>query len=156
MADARIIQVIDAMVSRIAAAWTSREGDDGVSREYLAPLNLASLAGRKVWLFPVHYTDGVASRGENLTDYTIAAIIAERYTGSEPEPPKEWIDERVAFVEQVVYGGCDFGDSVAALVPGTGREVYTQTMDAPVYDVEQLSKKQIFWAELELGLQEVN
>lgn len=155
MADARIIEVIDAIISRVDAAWTGKATGDAVSRVYLAPLDLASLTGRKVWFFPVRYSDAVASRGENETTYTIAAIVAERYTGGEAEPPRSWIDTRAAFVEQQVYQQCDFGDSVALLVPGTGREVWTDSADTPVYDVEFLSKKQTFWAELEFTLKEI-
>ncbi len=156
MADARIIEVIDAMVSRVNAAWTGKGTGDEVSRVYLAPLNLASLTGRKVWFFPVRYSDGTADRGENETTYNVAAIIAERYTGNESEPPKSWVDTRVAFAEQQVYTQCDFGDSVGFLVPGAGRQVWTEAIDATAaYDVEFLSKKQVFWCEFEFSLREI-
>lgn len=156
MADARIVEVIDAVVSRVDAAWTGKGANDSVSRVYLAPLSLASLTGRKVWFFPVRYGDDTADRGENLTTYTVAAIIAERYEGGEAEPPQEWIDERLAFVEQQVYTECDFGDSVDFLSLDTSRRAWTETIDvAAAYDVELLSKKQVFWCEIEFGLREV-
>jgi hypothetical protein len=151
--DARIIAVCDAIVTRLQTVLSPAAPDE-VARKYLAPVKAETLRGRKVYVFPVRYSDAPASRAENLTDYTVAVLVVERYEDA-GEPTDEWIDERVNFAESV-YHALDFGGGEDLLAVESTREVWCETADAPVYDVEMLSTKKLFWAELEFLFREIN
>lgn len=150
----RIAEVCDAIVAGIAASWSPPAGS-GVERVYLAPVNAESISGRRVYVFPARYTDEPADRGEQLTGYTIAVLVAERFTDP-GQPTVAWVDERVEFVESEIYDLVgNYGSNVPFLeVTGHGK-IWAETADATVYDPEMLATKKLFWAELEFTLREI-
>jgi hypothetical protein len=151
---ARILDVCDSLVAAIAAEWNPT-APDGVERGYVSPIKVGELLGRRVYVFPLRYSDSPASRTENLTDYGVGVVVAERYADS-GVPGKDWADERVTFVEEVVYSALDFGGDKDVLVVGAHKGLWTETADVTVYDPVALNKDHLFWSELAFGFNEVN
>lgn len=59
-----------------------------------------SFTGRRLYVFgsrEVH--EGAADRGDDDNRYAVTVIVFERYVGDEKEPPTDWLDDRVAWVE---------------------------------------------------------
>lgn len=161
MDDARLTEVCDGLAAAIKVVW-SPSGDDEVRRAYLTPVKADRIKGRKVLVFPVSYADEPATRGEQLTTYRVSMIVVERLAEAvDPasNEARDWLDERVAFVEQTVYGTvADYGaDSETDFLRLTGHgPISTQAADVPVaYDPEMLVKK-LFWCELEFEFREIN
>lgn len=149
MPDAKCIQLADAAAQRISAAWNPVAPNE-ILRDYVIPAKVDAIVGRKVWIWPVaHATQGPATRAADIEEHQIALVIAERYTGTEPRPPKAWIDERVNFVEQSIW---DLLSDVRNqfLV----ENVWPQSGEILVFDWTMLNKLQTFWSEIELTFRE--
>lgn len=111
--NAQVIQVADACAAAIRAAWDASvdhaplAAPDGVERVYETPIAdpefLEAFAGRQVWVFPVEYGRTAMSRSQDNRRPVICVIVAERYADGPAPVPTEWLDERVAFVEEVVF-----------------------------------------------------
>ena len=129
---ARILDVCDALVAAIQAAW-SPASPDGVERGYVSKIKVGELTGRRVYVFPLRYSDSPASRSENLTDYSVGVVVVERYRDA-GVPDKDWTDERVTFVEEVVYSALDFGGDEDVLVVAGHKGLWTESADVTVYD----------------------
>lgn len=107
---AQIISVAEACAAAVLAAWqasgTPPAPADGVARVYEVPLAdpeyAENLQGRQVWVFPAEYGRQAFTRGTDNRRPRIAVVVAERYTAQAPVPTA-WLDERVAFVESVVF-----------------------------------------------------
>jgi hypothetical protein len=162
MPDAKVVSLCDELVAKVDAAWTDRGDADGVSREYVAPVNLdkpADLAGRRVYVFPVSFRDGAADRGEDFRTYAVEVWVAERYPDAlavYSAEARDWFDERVAFVEQVVYDTLDFGRRTkTGLLRFGGRQVMTDEAEVKVYEWEWASRNSLFLSSLELTLREL-
>jgi len=144
-----VLEVADAVVDKINTAWAP-VGNDSVSREYLTPIEVENIIGRKVYVFAADYSDEWETRSENLSSYTIALIVAERCQDA-GQPSKTWLDERVKFVNEKVW---DVLSDVR-----TGRlldnTVWPQTAEVLVYDVPLLNEKKLFWSEIEISYREV-
>lgn len=68
------------------------------------PDKATRFTGRRVYVFGATQRQvGPADRGFDINEYGIAVIVLELYTGDEAEVPDEWVDERLAWVEQEVY-----------------------------------------------------
>lgn len=147
----RIVEVCDAVVAVIAAAWTPT-APDAVSREYDADIDSKKLTGRKVYVFPASYTNPEpASRSEDINDYAVAVMVVERY---DPEQqgriPNSWVDDRIAFVTDKVYGPLSDARSVTLL-----GELYPFTAEVdPVYDVDELRSRKLFLSVVNLTFRE--
>lgn len=109
----QIVQVADACVAVVQRTWEALTAPlgppapyDGVSRVYEVPIADPEFAeqfqGRQVWVFPAEYGRQAFTRGQDNRRPKIAVVIAERYTAQGPVPA-QWIDDRVAFVEQAVF-----------------------------------------------------
>lgn len=164
MTDARIISLCDQLVTALNTAWTSKAGDDRVSRAYVAPVALdrsQPFAGRRVYLFPVSYQDEPATRDEDSRAYTVAAWVVERFPDDLPidsDDATTWFDERVLFTEQTVYDSLDFGRDDAnkpGLLVFDSRRVWTESARVGVYDWERMTGLQLFMAELEFTFREL-
>jgi hypothetical protein len=161
---ARINEVADAVVTAVLAAWNASIAPETVTapdecvRTYLVPADLGTLTGRKVWVTPARFADENASRAENLGQYTVAVVVAERYESAGP-PPRAWLDERVAFVELLYDLLGSYGNRRASgwLSVGTpARRHFTESAAVgEVYAFEYLSSDHVFWAELEFEFREV-
>lgn len=153
----RLTEVADAIAAEIETAWEP-VAPDSVARCYRDTTNLATVTGRQVRVFPLAISDENASRGENLTTYGITVVVVERYTAADGagEPSVEWVDERIGWVEDVVYdtlANYGVGDTPYLAVTGHGR-IFTETSDWAVCQVDYLGTK-LFWSELEFTFREV-
>ena len=148
MATANILTLADAIVSAINTAWTGKGANDSVSRVYLAPVSvddLDSLTGRKVYVFPGPYDNGLANRGEDEWTYTLGILIVERYTDA-GDPTTAWIDDRVDFVEGTVGETIDYNGRT--LLSISSRRIWTESIEVETYNLESLNQKKIFWSVL--------
>jgi len=155
---AQITTLCDALVTQVLAAWntsispSSVSSPDSVSWEFLAEIDSDTLTGRKVFLFPgPDYSNGPATRGEDEWVYAVAALVVERYTDA-GTPTKDWIKERVEFVQDIVSGSLDF---VRSYLDISGREIWTQENTVTVYDPEKLEKQKLFWSEVKFEFREI-
>jgi hypothetical protein len=112
-----------------------------VTRNYLAPVNVNTLTGRYVFVFPLKYSNGPATRGEDEWVYGVQVTCVEKYN-SRGEPTKAWVDDLVSFVQQKISDRCDFVRTLFTF--GTTRELFTQTNEVNVYDEAALSQEKLF------------
>ncbi len=112
-----------------------------VTRNYLAPVNVNTLTGRYVFVFPLKYSNGPATRGEDEWVYGVQVTCVEKYT-ARGEPTKAWVDDLVDFVQQKISDRCDFVRTLFTF--GTTRELFTQTNEVNVYDEAALSQEKLF------------
>lgn len=106
----RLIQVCDAAAARLRLLW-SPAPPAAVARAYLP--NLAEgpkgrwPEGRQVYVFPVGLAQverlARAGPGADLRGYTVAFVVAEKYDQA-GQPPDAWVDERVEWLERVIFG----------------------------------------------------
>lgn len=154
MPSAPILTLCDALVGAIREAWQPGEPDN-VERVYIAPVtadDLPTLLGRRVYVFPGRYTDEPATRGEDLSTYSVGVLIVERIL--EPGPPtNQWMDDRVDFVEGTIADALDY-DGRSLLRIGT-REIWTESIDTETFNLEMLNQANLFWSELEVVLKEI-
>jgi hypothetical protein len=153
---AQILDVADGMVSAVLAAWQASENpptvNDSVTREYVADVDLETMVGRRVYFFPVSYLNNPATRLDDEWSYSITGLVMERYTGP-GSPPKDWIDERVLFVQNVVSGAVDFVHGDLLPLPGRGVS-FTNLNNVAVFDADKLNTQKTFWSEITLELRE--
>lgn len=96
-----IIQIADAVVTKIAAFWTPT-GSDQVRRTYTPGINLKALpAGRdvQVWFEEWGQAD-IATRVEDRNSYVIWVAVYEVYTTAD-DVTNAWVDARVEFVKDL-------------------------------------------------------
>lgn len=106
--------------------------------------------GRRVYVFgSAERQEGPATRGEDYNDYTITIIILERYDGSEPIPPDDWIEEREAWVESQVYDR--LGDARAEGDDEVVPDAIAQSQEwAQVYSIDYLRQLKLFRSEVNI------
>lgn len=159
---ARIIDLCDALVTKITAAWPGGlTAPDEAKRAYVAPLPLdraTPVTGRRVWVFPAPYEDEAATRGEKNRAFELSVIVAERYAvqaAAESDEARAWFDARVEFVE-VVYDALDFGQRTRNGLLAVGdRRLWTQSSRCETYDGEHLAGKKLFVSSIDLTLREI-
>lgn len=136
----RVLDVCDACVTAISAAW-SPAGNDSVSRVYEVDLDAATLTGRKVYCFPA----GSAwlepgTRAGDLHDEKVQVVVVERYPDA-GAVPTAWLDTRVAFVQDSVLDLLDDSRSSPGPVPGYWCQ--ESSVDV-VFDLEELVQRKLF------------
>ncbi len=150
---ARVLAACDDVVTAIRETWEP-SGVDSVERAYFSGVtekDLASLTGRKVYVFPASYDDSPIDRGNDEWIHEIGIVVVERYADG-GKPSVAWMDERVLFVEQTVRTSIDFDGREGSL----GGRLTTQT--APVTDVFEVAafhETRAFWSEIQLELREI-
>lgn len=152
MATSRDLTLIDKLVTEIETAWVPQEPDQ-VTREYLANISekdLHQLLGRRVHLFPMAYETQDDNRSENRYGYRVGVIVVERFEDADKatsERVKEWLDERLDFVETQLIDGLDYGGG-GLLVLGA-RRFWTESIEIPQrYDIDLLVEKKLFRCDL--------
>lgn len=115
--------------------------DATVSRVYIAPVDVDTLTGRKIFVFPLKYSNGPATRGEDEWVYGVQVTCVEKYNTA-GNPTNEWIDTRVDFVQAKISDRCDFVRTLFTFA--TSRELFTQTNEVNVYDEALLSQEKLF------------
>lgn len=141
---ARECDLGDAIVTYLQSLWTTRSDPDAVQRVWVANIGLnpddpqTLVEGRQIFVIPVSQsTPERMSRAELDNLYTFVILTAERYTdktgGYSGDPPNDWIDERVAFVEQTVY--YPLGDPSLVLSGSVVKSAWPARTERPVIDV---------------------
>lgn len=137
---ARVLDVCDACVAAIAAAW-SPAGDDSVSRVYEVDIDAATLAGRKVYVFPAGMAwVELGTRLGDVHDEKVTVVVVERY-GEAGAVPAAWLDSRVEFVQDAILDVLD--DPRGQPVPGYWSQ---ESAVEVVYDLEELVQRKLFWS----------
>ena len=139
-----ILTVADVIATRITSGL---DGGDTttVSRVYNAPTNIDTVSGRKVYVFPVGYSNSPANRAEDSQVYVIHVTILERYTTA-GDPTNAWLDARVDFVSEHVVERCDFVREL--LTFETTRRLYTISSEVTVYDIDYLTTNKLFLSDV--------
>jgi hypothetical protein len=148
--EARVIEFCDAVVAAILASWVP-VSPNAVSSEYEPDFDIATITGRKVYVFPAGYGQaGTVTRGEDENEYRVSVIIMERYT-DEGAVPKAWLNARVLWVQNSLY--VPLTDARAASILG---ESWPETGDVTtVYDLDVLRDYKVFLSEIEIAYREI-
>lgn len=146
MAGTGITAVKNALVARIAAWWTPADPDlvTGAGR---IDEDIAQSVGRKVYVFRSARVDETADRGEDQHDYVLVIWVLERFTDA-GDPPEEWIDARVSWVESLFeFLGDARAERLLAAEGEPESGLWNQAADlTTVYDVEDLTELKAFSA----------
>ncbi len=141
---ARIVEVRDAVVERIAAWWEPAAPDEVIG-PWEIDLDTRELKGRRVQVFPSTYAGGPVSRLSDQNDYSIVIVVAELYPDDGPIGAR-WIDGLVGWCEQLLN---EIGSVRAARLlavegqPDSG--LWPETAECTtVYDLEELTERKLF------------
>jgi hypothetical protein len=137
---AEIITVCEAIKTWIADGLDA-PGDATVSRVYIAPVNVDTLTTRQIFVFPLKYSNGPATRGEDEWVYGVQVTCVEKYTTA-GNPTNTWLDNLVEFVQHKISDRCDFVRELFTFA--STRELFTQTNEVTVYDEALLSQEKLF------------
>lgn len=152
-----VLSVADACVERVKAGWDAAKPEASVERvyEFLVPdirKGLASLEGRCVFFFPAGYGEpGIASRGEDVCNAVVSALVIERYPYYERPVPRDWLDERVRWAKAKVFDAlCD--PRLPRLLSSPGKPDTTGVIPIEpqcdlVFDLIELTNHAAFWGE---------
>lgn len=149
--DARIVQACDMVAAAIQAALPVGDGTT-VTRAYLPTVNLETITGRHLIVYPLAYTQAdVLTRTEDVEEHLVGVLVAEKYTAAEDVAgtgaPRDWIDERVKFVQDYVYdlvGTARVGDMTPEVL---AESAWPETAEvAAVYDDAVLAQHKVFWS----------
>lgn len=149
MAVARVLTLIDALISEIRTAWGPSEPDT-ISREYIGPVNdqeLENLIGRHIYAFPGRYDNSPDTRGHDDWVHEVSFIIIERFTDTGDAALNSWMDDRIDFVQTKVVNSIDFDRTKLAI--GSTRNVMTTALDIDVYDLDLLNRLKIFRSQVD-------
>lgn len=149
---ARVLDAADAAVALVLAGWSDKGEADGVTRVYAPPVNLTEdsdspIAGRQVFVFPGPYDAAQLDRADQWRRYTLRVLVVERYTAGAGGPPTAWVDERVGFVQTVVFD--PLADQSLVLVGEMTPDPEADDAHAAVdtlYDVDVLLNHKTFWS----------
>lgn len=166
MADlARVLDACDAVAADIRAVW-SPTAPNAVRRAYAPRIGFSGdhknslLVGRQVYAFPAAWgSPEGASRGELFHEYTVAVVVAERYTvdGQVPQGPvpDEWVDERVLFVEQHFNRLKDPTRAVTGVRVQLFRHPEIEATVDEVYNLDDLLEHKAFWSRFTVTFLEI-
>ncbi len=155
---ARVIEVADAAVAVIQAAWAPT-APDLVKRVYGAEFGLTKgyeplLEGRRLMIYPANYSHpALETRSKYKKEFVLTAVGVERYTGTEAYPPDSWMDERVEWFEQQVFLPLRNQQLVLldSLIPSLEQPA---TVDE-VYDIAKYFETKTFWSTATFAFQEI-
>lgn len=153
MADARLVEVAEAVRAEIAAGpFDDPAGMEPASVERVWGMDFEAdrAAGLRVHVVPVGYSQPeTATRAEVTWEYTVGVVVTDRYSEA-GQPPKEWVDERVRWVLKNVWervGDARHFDAVAGAWPESG--------EVSAFDPEFLRELKLFWSEVTVAIREV-
>lgn len=155
MPEAKIIDVCEAIVTALAAAWVPVEPDT-CEFDFIAPVSiddLDSFLGRKVTVFPGPQEDDGENRGEDKLDMTIGVLAVERYTDA-GDPSKAWMKERLYWMENTIKGTIK-NYRRTPLVIGARRIRLQGPIAIETFELRARNESKIFWSELEFKMIEV-
>jgi hypothetical protein len=149
---AEIINICEEIREWIEAGLNA-PGDATVSREYIGPVSVDSITGRKVFVMPLSYLNNPADRGEDEWVYGVQVTVIEKYT-DRGDPTKAWIDERVLFVQQKVSDRCDFVRTMLVFGTNNERRLLTYANEVAVYDEALLVQNKLFKSDVTFEFRE--
>lgn len=151
---ARIVEVRNGVVARVAAWWEPAAPDE-VSAPWDLDLDTGKMKGRKVQVFPSTYTGGPVTRGQDQDDYTLVVLVAEVFEPSGDIPP-EWVDERVAWCESLLdLLGDPRAERLLAVDGAPDSGLWPETAECTtVYDLEELTERKLFLSVLTITYRE--
>ena len=167
---AAILDVCDGLVDDLRESWETVTGTapiypSEVKRMYIGPVGLDKLLGRKVWVFPASYSAENITRGPvddeatKQNDFRIEVVVVERYTESDAidsDAARGWIDERVTFVQDAIFGRINNYGKPDLLVASGRSPIFCESFEAvDVYDAERLDVHKVFWSRMEFLLREI-
>lgn len=131
-----------------------------VTREYEVTHDMGTMVGRKVEIFPLTYNPVEAVDRESSTyDFRYSFVIIERWNAKGGQVPKAWMDERVSFVEELIFNPLDpTGKNTAQLlfVVVDGEKYYPVEVEVTsVFDFDILRKHKVFWSEVEVAFRKI-
>lgn len=146
---ARIVEVRNAIVTKVGNAWVSRGSiDDAVTGPWRLDIDTKKLKGRQVFVFPSTYTGNPANRAQDQNEYTLVLLVAEVYRGTPAgDPPDAWIDERVLFCEWLANDvlGNPRAERLLAVEGESESGLWPESVEVTtVYDVEELAERKLF------------
>jgi hypothetical protein len=152
------LTLCDALVTYLTAQWGPKAPSE-VRREYIRRVDFSTVKGRLVLIFPAGYTNVPAERGNDFYTHSVQVAVFERYTDAADDTvtvPKEWVDERVDFVNTFIAEGFDFThDTTYGGLAPFNRNLQTLSTDVPeICDTESLNQKE-FWCEVTCVFQEL-
>lgn len=159
--DARLLQLCDAAAALILTGWnasaTPATGDDAVQRVWsptisFTPDSPEPISGRQVFAFPGQYAATNLTRSEQLRDYRFRVLVVEQYSDAEGDPPKEWIDARVNFCEQVVFN--PLVNPALFLLDSFFPALEEQATVDVLVDSDMLQQNKAFWSLMTFPFQE--
>lgn len=139
MAATGITAVKDALVARIDAAWGPPAGSE-VSGKGRIDFDAGTLTGRRVVVFRAGRQDAPVTREADQYDYAFAVWVVERYA-DQGDPPEDWIDERVAWVEWLLTVIGSPRDPAGNPLPGMWPQ---EAAIEELYDVDDLTEHKVF------------
>ncbi|MDY3555306.1 hypothetical protein R5W24_004447 [Gemmata sp. JC717] len=150
------LTLCEQLVAALAAAWQP-EAPSGVEWAFYKRFGdpesgFEDTSGRQVVIYPVNYDNGPETRGEDRFTHNITVHVAERYTGNEAEPPRDWVTERVDFVYDWIVQGFDYGREA----PDWNPNLTTLSSAVTVCDVTKLlASGNLFFSVVELTFSEL-
>jgi hypothetical protein len=148
-----VLQVCDAAALRIEQSWNPSAPDE-VSREYLIPVDVEKIEGRKVYVFPASYSSEPSNREDNQDDQRIAVLVIEKFR-DEGRPPKDWLDERAVFVQEKVWNLLTDPHNDLLTTAANSKHWPQMAEVQAVYDIDMLDSKKVFWCEILVTFRDV-
>lgn len=137
---ARIIEIADDIKATIENWWRPNR-PSRVERRYLPRTTQPGpagfwLDGRRVYVMATGPVEGIAiTRADDDTTFTLWVVISEKYPKA-GEPPTEWVDERVNWVDSLIKEVLDNPRTGSLFADGT---LVPDTVNwASVYDYNAL------------------
>lgn len=146
-----LLPFTDAIVSTLESSFTLGGIGATIAREYEVEYDLGTVEGLHVNVFPAMY--GIterATRSEDYLDVMTAIVVLQRYTQPD-KPPKSWLDERVEWVENLVFSPLVKIECPLLLDAFWESSVKVVT----VYDWTFLRQQKVFWSEVEVSFRRI-
>lgn len=163
---ASIVELAEWVKDKLTASVAADSGAPAITveRRWTVPTSdkdLGRMEGRKVEVWHTGYGTGAdVTREQASHNVTLTILVAERYkpdSGAGGEPPTEWVDALVAWVELVIYNPLTAtGDESGALGLILGAW-WTQNVElTTVCDPETLRSHGVFWSEISITFSNEN
>lgn len=146
-----LLPFTDAIVDALQTAFTLGGVGATIERQYEVEYDLGTIEGLYVNVFPAMY--GIserATRSEDYLDVMTAIVVLERYTQPD-KPPKAWLDDRVQWVENLVFSPLVKIECPLLLNAFWESSVKVTT----VYDWTFLRQQKVFWSEVEVSFRRI-
>ncbi len=145
----KILPFLDAIVTTLETTFTDESIPVTVSRAYDFVHDMGRYTGLKVDVYvdkDLIHTE--ATRAEDYYDTDFNIVVSERYTTPEVIP-LVWIDERVSWVENLVFDVLYPANRPLILTVGSDQYWCQYVNRTVIADMGYLQEHKVFWSELE-------